>query len=333
MADGGYSKVWRKSFDHEFWVEKRVFSRWEAWLDCWANMAAFKPYKKLVGNSTVLIERGQFLASERFLMTRWRWSKTKVHAFLELLVRENMLFRVSTVQRGRAADQTASGSVYLVVNYEYYQTSESERRPARDQPETSQRPKRSKSKKISPNGDIPWTQRAGDLWAEHMEGTANFGAIGSHLKPLVGQYSESEVLDAWSKYLRSPKIGAQYKSAAHFAQRFGKWREANSSPADSAKTDDVLALIRTSPTLVWSHAGRETAFATMAEKNPAAWARAGPVMPRLPWAELSAVKNNDWELRNAIQHQLSHLEGTATHRNGDTANTAGAVGPGTGGDR
>lgn len=113
MADEyGYVKISRKAYETDpFWTERRVFSRWEAWEDL-IQMAAWKAHRRVVGMTVVDIERGEVLASLRFLATRWKWSKNKVAAFLDLL---------TEMERIKGQRETQAGTVYLVVNYDRYQ--------------------------------------------------------------------------------------------------------------------------------------------------------------------------------------------------------------------
>ena len=110
----GHIKLSRKMFDglDDFWSEDRVFSRAEAWIDL-MQLASFKRHKRLVGNQFVELERGEVLASVRFLADRWRWGRDRVWVFLNLIEDTD---RIRTVRR------TSSGTVYRLVKYEDYQS-------------------------------------------------------------------------------------------------------------------------------------------------------------------------------------------------------------------
>lgn len=108
----GHVKMSRKAFESDpFWLESRVFSRWEAWQDL-IQMAAWKSQRRAVGASVVELRRGEILVSVRYLARRWRWSKNKVAAFLQLL---EEMGRIAGQRKGQA------GTAYLLVNYERYQ--------------------------------------------------------------------------------------------------------------------------------------------------------------------------------------------------------------------
>ena len=91
MRDDGFIMLQRKFFSHDFWGEKRKFSRAEAFVDL-IRSANFAPKRVLVGNAYIELERGQQIASLRFLGQRWGWSTFKVKSFLKLLFEEKMAY-------------------------------------------------------------------------------------------------------------------------------------------------------------------------------------------------------------------------------------------------
>ena len=66
------------------WVQKRVFSRAEAWIDL-LSMVAIRKKKVMYQNRLIHLEAGEILVSHRLLGDRWQWSASKVKRFLELL--------------------------------------------------------------------------------------------------------------------------------------------------------------------------------------------------------------------------------------------------------
>lgn len=111
----------RKLFVHEFWLEKRSYSKFEAWLDLIATARYDNTEARVMIKSNVVrYERGEMVASLRYLGTRWGWSKTKVNNFLKLLKAEGM-----------AKTRTAEGTEHTIIticNYDTYNSiSKSER--------------------------------------------------------------------------------------------------------------------------------------------------------------------------------------------------------------
>lgn len=88
----GYLPLSRKFFEHSFWTQKRVFSRAEAWIDLLA-MAQWEPGNRLIGATIVALDRGELVASVRFLASRWGWPKSSVARFISVLQKEQMLVR------------------------------------------------------------------------------------------------------------------------------------------------------------------------------------------------------------------------------------------------
>lgn len=68
------------------WNADEPFDRRSAWIDL-CQTACWKPRTKLIGGDAVPLERGQLIASERYLAKRWRWHRSKVTRFLNLLVK------------------------------------------------------------------------------------------------------------------------------------------------------------------------------------------------------------------------------------------------------
>lgn len=105
----------RKLFEHKFWTDKREFSKFEAWLDL-LQSARFEISEGsvLIGYKTVKYGRGQFVASYRFLATRWQWSTKKVGNYLGML-EENGMLKKETVKETPV-------TLITICKYETYNT-------------------------------------------------------------------------------------------------------------------------------------------------------------------------------------------------------------------
>ena len=85
----GYFALYRKIQDHPFYKEKRVFSKYEAWIDLLMDARHKKKPKQIViGMRTIECGYGQSIKSLRTMGERWGWTAKKVSRFLDLL--ENM---------------------------------------------------------------------------------------------------------------------------------------------------------------------------------------------------------------------------------------------------
>ena len=119
-----YIPISRRLFEHPFWCEERVFSRFEAWLDL-VRSARFEDTKQLIGNRFIEVKRGQILVSLRFLAGRWQWSTKKVNSFLDLLIQDNMIIKETPKETGQ--------TVVTICNYDKYNYQLSEEEPKKKQ--------------------------------------------------------------------------------------------------------------------------------------------------------------------------------------------------------
>ena len=101
----------RRLFEHRFWCEERIFSRFEAWLDI-LQSTRFEDTALFTGNRQVEIKRGQMPVSLRYLSERWKWSIKKVRNFMAMLESEGMITR--SIQRGKGQ------ALITVCNYNKY---------------------------------------------------------------------------------------------------------------------------------------------------------------------------------------------------------------------
>lgn len=114
MADKGWIALHRNIRDHWVYQEKRVFSKYEAWLDLLMD-ANHQNNKFLFDGQLIEVNRGEFITSVRKLCERWGWSNTKVNRFLKMLEDDQMLIRKSDSKK----------TVITIVNYDFYQRHES----------------------------------------------------------------------------------------------------------------------------------------------------------------------------------------------------------------
>lgn len=162
----GFFKLQRRMFTHWLWKEVRELSRFEAFLDL-LQLAAFEPTERLVSGRCIYVPVGGIVASERFLSGRWKWSRTKVRQFLDLLQSEKM-----------AEPQKDQGiTVLILCNYEAWNGKSDAKKttdqPGEDQAGTSGKPKirrkrtpRAEKKDVDP-ADLPFvTDAFQDAWEE-----------------------------------------------------------------------------------------------------------------------------------------------------------------------
>jgi hypothetical protein len=104
----GVFAVDRGIWEHPMFAPEPYTER-EAWL--WlVGSAVWKPTTVRVGRRLFKLERGQLAFSERFLATKWQWSRSRVNRFLVRLKNEAM-----------AIPQTSREATHLTIcNYNKY---------------------------------------------------------------------------------------------------------------------------------------------------------------------------------------------------------------------
>lgn len=108
----GYILLSRKLFKSDLWLQKRVFSDVEAWIDIIQTAQWRDRVFETEKFGAIELKRGEFIGSVRRFEKRWKWSKSKVGRFLEA---NRKLGRIVGQRSGRY------GTVYLVANYDSYQ--------------------------------------------------------------------------------------------------------------------------------------------------------------------------------------------------------------------
>lgn len=91
--ESGYIRLYRSIQEHWLW-EKQPFSQGQAWIDLLMR-AGYKDKTVAFDKQVISLNRGQFVTSERSLMEKWGWNKTRVRIFLKLLESEKMITRKS----------------------------------------------------------------------------------------------------------------------------------------------------------------------------------------------------------------------------------------------
>jgi DNA replication protein DnaD len=88
----------------------RPFDRTHAWIDL-LMLANHEEKKIILGNETLIVERGTLVTSEVKLSIKWGWSRAKVRAFLHVTQTDGMLIKKST----------SKYTSITIANYSFYQ--------------------------------------------------------------------------------------------------------------------------------------------------------------------------------------------------------------------
>lgn len=75
----------------------------------------------------IIVDRWSFISSELILMKKWKWWKSKLRAFLDILEKDEMIVKKSD------SKQTA----FFLLNYDKYQIKETTKRPRADHRQTA----------------------------------------------------------------------------------------------------------------------------------------------------------------------------------------------------
>lgn len=106
----GWIKLHRDIQSHWIWDNPDYL---KAWLDM-CMMANHKARKELINDKVVVIKRGSFDASYRFLANRWKWSINRVVRYISALKRDTM------VDTATDTGQT----IVTILKYDTYQEQE-----------------------------------------------------------------------------------------------------------------------------------------------------------------------------------------------------------------
>jgi hypothetical protein len=111
----GWIKVWRRLAMHPLWIGER-FSRGQALVDLLMN-AAHVDHQVIRAGRVITVPRGGVFNSQVSLAGRWRWDRTTVAAFFDLLKKLGIISRISTV-RGASIGYT----LVVLKNYDRLQS-------------------------------------------------------------------------------------------------------------------------------------------------------------------------------------------------------------------
>lgn len=132
MKDG-FFVIDRGIFDHPAFANE-PYSEREAWI--WlVGSAAWRTTRIRTARGMTTLERGQLMHSERFLATKWMWSRSRVTRFLFRLETEHMASRQQDHETNRIT----------ICNYDEYQLGGAADR-TEDKAETEPPPNRQRTK-------------------------------------------------------------------------------------------------------------------------------------------------------------------------------------------
>ena len=240
-----YIPISRRLFEHPFWCEERVFSRFEAWLDL-VRSARFEDTKQLIGNRFIEVKRGQILVSLRFLAGRWQWSTKKVNSFLDLLIQDNMIIKETPKETGQ--------TVVTICNYDKYnfvlkeletqkkQQGNSEETPWKQQGNKINKDNKEKElEENKENSTIVEKKKPKDRDAAKAATLTRKDSFYQSLVPYVGKYPKDMIrafFDYWSELNKSEtKMRYELEKTWELSKRLATW--ANREKMSSKSVIDI----------------------------------------------------------------------------------------------
>lgn len=246
----GWIKLHRSIQNHWLYQEKRVFSRYEAWLDM-LMMANHKDNRVVLGNEFLDVRRGQFITSIRKLCDKWGWSKTKVTQFLKMLESDERVVYFSDTKK----------TVITIGKYGFYQAGEDSEKTEEGHLEDTEETRKSTNKNGKETKKEIYTPQFDEFWSVYPRKVSKTDAakawntlikFGTSIDEIITatrsyaaecQGKEMQFIkypstflrnDRWKDHLTAGSSGT-YKPKEHPSQRdanFSAWVDAGNSPDD-----------------------------------------------------------------------------------------------------
>lgn len=210
----GWIKVHRQIKEHYLFKEKRVFSKFEAWIDI-LLMANHADNRFMLGNELIEIKKGQFITSELKLMHNWNWSKSKVRAFLSLLQKDSMIVLTSDKKK----------TTLTIVKYSDYQVSETTKEPQEDHKKTTKRPQKDTNKNDNNlKNDNNENKPINDIESRKLK----FAETLKDFVPVYGRDMIKEFYEYWSEpNVSNTKFKKELQSTWSTERRLKTWSKNN----------------------------------------------------------------------------------------------------------
>lgn len=169
----GYISLHRDVQKHWLYSVDRVFSGYEAWLDILLRVNHTEG--KVTHNGTLeTVSRGSTIWSMGDMEKHWKWSNSKVRAFLKRLENDEMITVKSTTKK-----------TYLsVVNYDNYQEIKKEEAPPKHHQNTTETPTKHTNNNVNNNKekDMPDFDKFWSLYPRKIEKADALSAWGNVIK-------------------------------------------------------------------------------------------------------------------------------------------------------
>lgn len=217
----GWISINRKIQSHWLWVEKREFSKLEAWIDILLTVN-HSEQKVMIKNTLFTVKRGDSIQSLDTWAKRWNWNKSKVRRFFMLLENDSMIVTKNESKTTRLT----------VCNYDSYQD-------MRNDNETIMKHKRNDNETImTPNNNDNNINKENNVNKKDIEDRKT--EFKNSLSTFLNNYSK-DLLNDFFKYWtehgeKDKKMRFEKEKSFGISRRLETWKR-NQEKFDSKKIE------------------------------------------------------------------------------------------------
>jgi hypothetical protein len=252
-----------------FWdLHRAAHTKREAIIDLFAMVAYNDGYEYRTIHGTDVLQRGEFVASLRFLADRWRWSKNKVDRWLKGLQGAGHVTGQRTGRNGtvyllhfiddRAEKAVSAGEFGTASGTETMTETMTEKGQIKHEgtKERSKSPVRAQARAPKADPKLPVVEGVGVIAPSNWVALLNedreaagkeaisHGKLGGLLKALVAKHGFDVVRPAWQRFCADPRRASF--GAGWFAENWTDYKEA--APAASSPAGPLPAKYRSTST-------------------------------------------------------------------------------------
>ena len=194
MMDGWYA-MRRGWLDNPMFAPQGKWSKAEAWI--WlVESACYKDTVIDIGGKPYSVSRGSLCFSQRFLATKFKWSKKAVTTFLETLEAHGAI-KISVAKTGTGT--RSKRTQVTLCNYEKYQQAGTKTEPKRDQKGTKE--EQGNNIPVGTGDESPSKSSGSLLWAEAKKVLSDAtgkpaNSFGGVISKWISQAGETEAFNA-----------------------------------------------------------------------------------------------------------------------------------------
>lgn len=186
----GWISVHRKIQDHWLWQSKEPYDNFKAWLDILLTVN-HSEQKVLIKGTLYTVKRGESIMSLDSWASRWKWNKSKVRRFLNLLQSDSMIELKNERKTTRLT----------VCNYDSYQdgrnANETQMKHGRNANETQMTPNNNDNNDNNENND-------NNIESRKLK-------FSQSLTPFIDDYGKDMITDFYYYWTEDNKSGTKFR--------------------------------------------------------------------------------------------------------------------------